>query len=111
MCENFPRELNMIKELTLHNRDQQVIQAINENNAELDAPARKKKFAAMAEAPYRFFRGTSHLFWQDMYNDWRFALFGGVAGTQTWIQGDAHVCNFGAFANHDGEVIYGLAGT
>ncbi|SNC65885.1 Uncharacterized conserved protein, DUF2252 family [Marinobacter sp. es.048] len=98
----------MIKDLTLHNRDQQVIQAINENNSELDAPARKKKFAAMAESPYRFFRGTSHLFWQDMYNDWRFALFGGVAGTQTWIQGDAHVYNFGAFANHDGEVIYGL---
>jgi len=98
----------MIKDLTLHNRDQQVIQAINENNAELDAPARKKKFTAMAESPYRFFRGTSHLFWQDMYNDWRFALFGGVAGTQTWIQGDAHVYNFGAFTNHDGEVIYGL---
>jgi uncharacterized protein (DUF2252 family) len=98
----------MIKDLTLHNRDQQVIQAINENNAELDAPARKKKFAAMAESPYRFFRGTSHLFWLDMYNDWRFALFGGVAGTQTWIQGDAHVYNFGAFANHDGDVIYGL---
>jgi len=35
-------------------------------------------------------------------------LFGGVAGTQTWIQGDAHVYNFGAFANHDGDVIYGL---
>jgi uncharacterized protein (DUF2252 family) len=98
----------MIKDLTLHNRDQQVIQAITESNADLDAPARRKKFAAMAESSYRFFRGTSHLFWQDMYNDWRFALFGGVAGTQTWIQGDAHVYNFGAFANHDGDVIYGL---
>lgn len=98
----------MDKELTLHNRNQQVVRAIEANNAELDADARSRKFAAMAESPYRFFRGTSHLFWQDMYNDWRFALFGGVAGTQTWIQGDAHVYNFGAFANHDGEVIYGL---
>ncbi|RBP30663.1 uncharacterized protein (DUF2252 family) [Marinobacter pelagius] len=98
----------MLKDLTLHNRDQQVIQAITENNADLDAAARDKKFAAMAESAYRFFRGTSHLFWRDMYNDWRFALFGGVSGTQTWIQGDAHVYNFGAFANHDGEVIYGL---
>ncbi|HKK55723.1 DUF2252 domain-containing protein [Marinobacter sp.] len=98
----------MIKDLTLHNRAQQVMQAITENNADLDAAARKKKFAAMSESAYRFFRGTSHLFWQDMYNDWRFALFGGVPGTQTWIQGDAHVYNFGAFANHDGEVIYGL---
>lgn len=98
----------MIKDLTLHNRDQQVIQAIAEHNADLNAAARKKKFAAMSESAYRFFRGTSHLFWQDMYNDWRFALFGGVSGTQTWIQGDAHVYNFGAFANHDGNVIYGL---
>lgn len=98
----------MLKDLILHNRDQQVIQAITENNAGLDSAARKKRFAAMSESAYRFFRGTSHLFWQDMYNDWRFALFGGVPGTQTWIQGDAHVYNFGAFANHDGEVIYGL---
>lgn len=98
----------MMKELTLHNRDQQVIQAITGNNRTLDATARSRKFAAMAESPYRFFRGTSHLFWQDMYNDWRFALFGAVPGSQTWIQGDAHVYNFGAFANHDGEVIYGL---
>lgn len=98
----------MLKDLTLHNRAQQVIRAITENNADLDASARKKKFAAMSESAYRFFRGTSHLFWQDMYNDWRFALFGGVSGTQTWIQGDAHVYNFGAFANHEGEVIYGL---
>ncbi|MCK7543129.1 DUF2252 domain-containing protein [Marinobacter bryozoorum] len=98
----------MIKDLTLHNRDQQVIQAIADNNDDLDQASREKKFAAMAESPYRFFRGTSHLFWQDMYNDWRFSLFGGVPGTQTWIQGDAHVYNFGAFANHEGEVIYGL---
>ncbi|WP_111495212.1 DUF2252 domain-containing protein [Marinobacter bohaiensis] len=98
----------MIKSLTLHNRKHQVIRAITANNRDLDPIARERKFAAMAESPYRFFRGTSHLFWQDMYNDWRFALFGGVEGTQTWIQGDAHVYNFGAFANHDGEVIYGL---
>ncbi|KMQ74286.1 DUF2252 family protein [Marinobacter subterrani] len=98
----------MIKELTLHNRAQQVIQAITNNNVGLDTAARKKKFQAMSESPYRFFRGTSHLFWQDMYNDWRFALFGGWSGNQSWIQGDAHVYNFGAFGNHDGEVVYGL---
>lgn len=98
----------MFMELTLHNRAHQVIQAISENNRDLDGAPRKRKFDAMAESPYRFFRGTSHLFWQDMYHDWRFVLFGGVASTQTWIQGDAHVYNFGAFANHEGEVIYGL---
>ena len=59
----------MIKDLTLHNRAQQVVDAITENNADLDATTRQKKFAAMSESAYRFFRGTSHLFWQDMYDD------------------------------------------
>lgn len=31
----------------------------------------------MSESAYRFFRGTRQLFWQDTYNDWRYALFGG----------------------------------
>jgi len=98
----------MQKEPTLHSREYVLTQAITDNNQDLDLPLRKRKFAAMSESPYRFFRGTSHLFWADMFHDWRFALFGGVAGSQTWIQGDAHVYNFGAFTSHDGEVIYGL---
>jgi len=98
----------MIKDLTLHNRRHQVIRAIENNNSDLTSADREQKYKVMAESSYRFFRGTSHLFWQDMFNDWRFSLFGGVPGSQTWIQGDAHVYNFGAFANHDGDVIYGL---
>ncbi len=98
----------MIKDLTLHNRRHQVFRAIEKNNSDLAGADRQQKHQVMAESPYGFFRGTSHLFWQDMFNDWRFSLFGGVPGSQTWIQGDAHVYNFGAFTNHDGEVIYGL---
>jgi uncharacterized protein (DUF2252 family) len=98
----------MHKEPTLHSREYVVTQAITAANQELDNASRQRKFSAMSESPYRFFRGTSHLFWADMYHDWRFALFGGVAGSQTWIQGDAHVYNFGAFTSHEGEVIYGL---
>ncbi|WP_243402394.1 DUF2252 domain-containing protein [Tamilnaduibacter salinus] len=97
-----------MKDLTLHNRRHQLLAQIREANADLDDVARARKYAAMAESPYRFFRGTSHLFWADLYRDWRFAFYGGVPGTQTWIQGDAHVYNFGAFANHEGEVIFGL---
>lgn len=62
----------------------------------------------MAASPYAFYRGTSHLFWGDFYRDWWFSLFGGSPGTQTWIQGDAHVYNFGAFSDHRGQVLYGL---
>lgn len=36
----------MIKDLTLHNRDQQVIQAIKENKADLNAKAHTEKWQA-----------------------------------------------------------------
>lgn len=62
----------------------------------------------MAAGPYAFYRGSSHLFWGDFYRDWWFSLFGGTVHTQTWIQGDAHVYNFGAFSDHRGTVLYGL---
>lgn len=97
-----------IKQLTRQNRSHWVCSAIADNNASLSTDDRRRKYRTMGESPYRFFRGTSHLFWADLYKDWRFTFFGGTAGTQTWIQGDAHVYNFGAFANHDGEVIFGL---
>ncbi|MHA7834607.1 MAG: DUF2252 domain-containing protein, partial [Algiphilus sp.] len=95
-------------QLTRQNRGHWMGTAIAAQNAGLSVQDRQRKYAAMAESPYRFFRGTSHLFWADLYKDWRFTFFGGTAASQTWIQGDAHVYNFGAFANHEGEVIFGL---
>jgi len=98
----------MTKELMLHNRYQQVAELIEQTNASLSGLPRERKYQALLESPYRFFRGTSALFWQDVYNDWRYGFFGGSRQTQTWIQGDAHVYNFGAFTNHHREVVYGL---
>ncbi|MCZ0925927.1 DUF2252 domain-containing protein [Halomonas janggokensis] len=94
--------------LTGHNRPQQVIEAIQQVNAPLAAATRQAKYAKMAASPYRFFRGTNHLYWQDVWHDWRFALFGGWPNTQTWLQGDAHVYNFGAYGHHDDQVRYGM---
>lgn len=94
--------------LTGHNRPQQVIEAIQQVNSPLNAAHRQAKYAKMAVSPYRFFRGTNHLYWQDVWHDWRFALFGGWPNTQTWLQGDAHVYNFGAYGHHDDQVRYGM---
>ncbi|MCA1773566.1 MAG: DUF2252 domain-containing protein [Halomonas sp.] len=94
--------------LTGHNRPQQVIEAIQQANAPLAAATRQAKYAKMAASPYRFFRGTNHLYWQDVWHDWRFALFGGWPNTQTWLQGDTHVYNFGAYGHHDDQVRYGM---
>ncbi len=99
---------NMNYYLTLHNRDQRVISSIKAQNNHLEAVYRKAKFEKLAASPYGFYRGTNHLYWEDFYNDWQFRLFGGLKETLTWVQGDAHVYNFGAFANHGGEVVFGL---
>ncbi|QFU02881.1 hypothetical protein FIU83_14640 [Halomonas sp. THAF5a] len=94
--------------LTRHNRPRQVLDAIQAANAALDEGDRDAKYAKLAESPYRFFRGTNHLYWQDVWHDWRFALFGGLPETQTWLQGDAHAYNFGAYGHHDDAVRYGM---
>ena len=94
--------------LTGHNRPQQVIEAIQQANAPLSTAHRQAKYAKKAASPYRFFRGSNHLYWQDVWHDWRFALFGGWPNTQTWLQGDAHAYNFGAYGHHDDQVRYGM---
>ena len=98
----------MSQALTGHNRPQQVIDAITAANAGLSTADRQAKFAKMALSPYAFFRGTNHLYWDDVWHDWRFALFGGWPETQTWLQGDAHAYNFGAYGHHDDQVRYGM---
>ncbi|UYG07125.1 DUF2252 domain-containing protein [Halomonas sp. M4R1S46] len=98
----------MSQPLTRHNRPRQVLDAITAANAGLSAEDRAAKYAKLAESPYRFFRGTNHLYWADVWHDWRFALYGGLPETQTWLQGDAHAYNFGAYGHHDDAVRYGM---
>ncbi|MBU42191.1 MAG: hypothetical protein CMN76_03145 [Spirochaetaceae bacterium] len=92
---------------TAHNRPQEVVESILFNDRELNTQQRAAKYAKMSASPYRFFRGSNNLFWYDFFRDWQFALFGGIPETQTWIQGDAHVYNFGVFGNSRG-IIYGM---
>ncbi|MCW4152747.1 DUF2252 domain-containing protein [Halomonas sp. 18H] len=98
----------MSQPLTRHNRPRQVLDAVKSANAELAEADRQAKYLKMAESPYSFFRGTNHLYWDDVWHDWRFALYGGLPETQTWLQGDAHAYNFGAYGSHDDNVRYGM---
>ncbi|MCL7940463.1 DUF2252 domain-containing protein [Halomonas sp. ATCH28] len=98
----------MTQPLTRHNRARQVLDEIRAANASLTDQDRAAKYAKLAASPYRFFRGTNHLYWRDVWHDWRFALFGGLPETQTWLQGDAHAYNFGAYGHHDDAVRYGM---
>lgn len=96
------------KKLTLHNRYQIIIRELIDKNNNLKPVFRKAKFEKMRVSPYAFFRGSNHLYWADFYHDWRFSLYGGKEETLTWINGDAHIYNYGAYANHEGEAIFGM---
>ena len=92
----------------LHTREQHLLNELDRFNSTLPDDARALKYEKMSASPFIFFRGTNHLFWQDMAHDWRISLFGGRAESQIWLQGDAHVYNFGALHDHQDRIYYGM---
>ena len=94
------------KKLLLHNRDAKIRHELNFNNQEIGEGFKTEKFEKMSASPYAFYRGSNHLYWEDFYNDWRMSFFGGNSSTLTWINGDAHIYNYGAYTNHHGEAIF-----
>ena len=82
-----------------------IVKAIDDWNADISARDRRSKYARMAESPFIFYRGTNHLFWADFASDERLKCFGDER-TKTWLKGDMHAENFGAFCNNEGNVVY-----
>lgn len=93
---------------TGEDRERFVLDQVDAASRDISATDRKRKFAKMSKSPYRFFRGTAQLFWRDLWDDWRHHRFGGALETQTWLQGDAHVYNFGAYGDDRQGVHYGM---
>src|SRR5579863_1992217 len=63
----------------------------------------KLKYESMAESVFRFYRGTCHLFYEDL------AKVGNFPGSPvTWICGDLHPENFGSFKGDNRLVILTL---
>lgn len=58
------------------------------------------KYKLMSEDPFRFFRGTCHLFYEDLSQkiNWK-------DDTKAWICGDLHLENFGSYKG-DNRVVY-----
>ncbi len=83
------------------------VQAVDDWNAGLNAADRDAKYCKMSQSPFRFFRGSNHLFWSDLAGDSRLASFTS-ANTRTWIQGDLHTDNFGSYDDDNGDVVYAL---
>lgn len=58
------------------------------------------KYEAMAENPFRFFRGTCHLFYEDLAAAEPLPL-----SPLAWICGDLHIENFGSYKG-DNKLVY-----
>lgn len=58
------------------------------------------KYEAMAENAFRFYRGTCHLFYEDLANAEALPL-----SPLTWICGDLHIENFGSYKG-DNKLVY-----
>jgi len=84
-----------------------VIDRISAWNERLSDADRRTKYCKMAGSPFVFFRGTNHLFWEDNRNEPILSTFSS-SSTLTWLQGDLHAENFGAFDNDDGAIVYDL---
>jgi uncharacterized protein (DUF2252 family) len=61
------------------------------------------KYEAMSENAFRFFRGTCHLFYEELAAAKPLSL-----SPQAWICGDLHLENFGSFRGENGLVYFDL---
>jgi uncharacterized protein (DUF2252 family) len=60
----------------------------------------KLKYRFMGENMFRFYRGTCHIFYEDLR-----AKGNILPSPQTWISGDLHLENFGSFKG-DNRLVY-----
>ncbi|RHW34721.1 DUF2252 domain-containing protein [Lysinibacillus yapensis] len=99
--------LNRVKETKKVLRKHQIETILNEFDEEtmnLGPEKRLMKYEQMMESPFRFFRGSAYLFYYDA-TKMPFS-FHTDADKPTWIQGDLHMENFGAFQNENGDIVY-----
>jgi uncharacterized protein (DUF2252 family) len=64
---------------------------------------RPLKYRLMLENAFRFFRGTCHLFYEDLSK-----AHGFPAGPLGWICGDLHLENFGSYRSDNNQVYFDL---
>jgi uncharacterized protein (DUF2252 family) len=61
------------------------------------------KYAAMRESPFRFLRGSAHLFYEDIPKDSPL-----LQAPKAWICGDLHLENLGSFKGDNGLAYFDL---
>jgi uncharacterized protein (DUF2252 family) len=74
--------------------------AYNENTS---PELKQLKWKALAESPFRFYRGTCHLFAADFKDG-----YGYKSKLRTWVCGDLHFENFGSFKGQNRLVYFDI---
>lgn len=80
-----------------------VIKRINEYNAGVPQPLHELKWKALNESPFRFYRGTCHLFAADFVKQYKYK-----PKVKSWICGDLHIENFGSYKGENRLVYFDL---
>ncbi|MZP28835.1 DUF2252 domain-containing protein [Heliobacterium undosum] len=96
-----------IREMRLDQRRRTIsalFDIVDEGMLGLSPVHRRNKYSQMTENVFRFFRGSACLFY---YDATRFPTPYHTPEQQpTWIQGDLHFENFGAFQDRKGDIVY-----
>lgn len=79
---------------------QEITNRIFKFNSDLDPKLVPLKYKLMTENAFRFFRGTCHLFYEDLHKDISLP-----PSPVCWICGDLHVENFGSYKG-DNRLVY-----
>ncbi|MDB5230595.1 MAG: hypothetical protein JWN76_1400 [Chitinophagaceae bacterium] len=80
-----------------------LVERIKSFNESRDPGLLEMKYEALKRSPYRFFRGTCHLFYEDFKPqvNWQ-------DDTKAWICGDLHLENFGTFKAENGLIYFDM---
>ena len=83
--------------------DTDILESIKNFNSGREKGPLQLKFKAMAESPFRFFRGTCGLFYQGLVKQYPFP-----ASPVVWACGDLHIENFGSYKGSSRLVYFDL---
>lgn len=100
ITENLIRTRTKLRKNTLIS----IFEEFDRDLMKLDNAKRAEKYAKMSLSPFSFFRGSAYLFYFDCQR--QYFPFHSSPECPTWIQGDLHFENFGAFRNEDGQLVY-----
>ena len=80
-----------------------LVKRINEYNSGIPLPLKEFKWNAMKESPFRFYRGSCHLFAEDFVKLYKYK-----PKIKSWICGDLHFENFGSYKGENRLVYFDL---